>query len=53
MIGGTSAEANLKAVKKMASTGAYDELPTEGNALGQAFRDVEWENKIQKNLSRK
>ena len=47
VIGGTSAEANLKAVK-MASTGAYDELPTEGNALGQAFRDVEWENKIQK-----
>ena len=47
MIGGTSTEANLKAVK-LASTGAYDELPTEGNELGQAFRDLEWEAKIQK-----
>ena len=47
VIGGTSAEANLKAVK-LASTGAYDELPTEGNELGQAFRDLEWEAKIQK-----
>lgn len=46
VVGGTSAEANLKAVK-MASAGYYDELPTEGNAGGQAFRDVEWENKIQ------
>ncbi|HRN42151.1 MAG TPA: fumarate hydratase [Vicingus sp.] len=47
VIGGTSAEANLKAVK-LASTGYYDELPTEGNMGGQAFRDLEWENKIQK-----
>lgn len=46
VIGGTSAEANLKAVK-MASTGYYDELPTEGNEHGQAFRDIEWENKVQ------
>ena len=45
VIGGTSAEANLKAVK-MASTGYYDELPTEGNEHGQAFRDLEWEKKI-------
>ncbi|MBK21702.1 MAG: fumarate hydratase [Flavobacteriales bacterium] len=47
VVGGTSAEANLKAVK-MASAGYYDELPTEGNLGGQAFRDLEWENKIQK-----
>lgn len=46
VIGGTSAEANLKAVK-MASAGYYDELPTEGNMGGQAFRDSEWEEKVQ------
>ena len=32
----------------MASAGYYDELPTEGNIGGQAFRDIEWEKKIQK-----
>lgn len=47
VVGGTSAEANLKAVK-LASAGYYDELPTEGNMGGQAFRDTEWEDKIQK-----
>ncbi len=47
VVGGTSAEANLKAVK-LASSGYYDELPTEGNLNGQAFRDVEWEEKINK-----
>ena len=47
VIGGTSAEANLKAVK-LASAGYYDELPTEGNEGGQAFRDIEWEEKVQK-----
>ena len=46
VIGGTSAEATLKAVK-MASAGYYDELPTEGNMGGQAFRDLEWEKRIQ------
>jgi fumarate hydratase class I len=46
VIGGTSAEANLKAVK-LASAGYYDELPTEGNMGGQAFRDLEWEAKVQ------
>jgi fumarate hydratase class I len=46
VIGGTSAEANLKAVK-LASAGYYDELPTEGNMGGQAFRDLEWEEKVQ------
>jgi len=46
VIGGTSAEANLKAVK-LASAGYYDELPTEGNMGGQAFRDIAWEEKVQ------
>lgn len=45
VIGGTSAEANLMAVKK-ASAHYYDELPTQGNEGGQAFRDLEWEQKI-------
>src|ERR1035437_5381702 len=47
VIGGTSAEANLATVKK-ASTGYLDYLPTEGNIGGQAFRDLEWEQKITK-----
>jgi len=46
VIGGTSAEATLAAVKK-ASAGYYDYLPTQGNEHGQAFRDLEWEKKIQ------
>ncbi|MDM1045457.1 fumarate hydratase [Myroides sp. 1354] len=46
VIGGTSAEANLAAVKK-ASAGYYDHLPTSGNMGGQAFRDIEWEKKLQ------
>ena len=46
VIGGTSAEATLSAVKK-ASAGYYDNLPREGNQLGQAFRDIEWESKIE------
>lgn len=45
VIGGTSAEATLAAVKK-ASAGYYDHLPTEGNEGGQAFRDLEWEEKV-------
>lgn len=45
VVGGTSAEANLKHVK-LASTKYYDELPTEGNEYGQAFRDLEMENKL-------
>ena len=47
VIGGTSAEANLKTVK-LASTKYYDALPTEGNDGGQAFRDIELEKKILK-----
>jgi fumarate hydratase, class I len=46
VIGGTSAEANLKAVKE-ASAGYLDQLPTTGNAAGRAFRDTEWEQKIE------
>lgn len=46
VIGGTSAEANLAAVKK-ASAGYYDHLPTSGNMGGQAFRDLEWEKRVQ------
>jgi fumarate hydratase class I len=45
VIGGTSAETNLKTVK-LASTGYLDGLPTEGNASGQAFRDVELEKQL-------
>ena len=45
VIGGTSAEATLAAVKK-ASAGYYDQLPTQGNEGGQAFRDLEWEEKV-------
>jgi fumarate hydratase, class I len=45
VIGGTSAEANLSAVKK-ASAGYFDELPTEGNMNGQAFRDLAWEKRV-------
>lgn len=45
VVGGTSAEANLKHVK-LATTKYYDALPTKGNEHGQAFRDVEMEDKL-------
>ncbi len=45
VIGGTSAEANLKYVK-LASTKYLDSLPTTGNDLGRGFRDVELEKKL-------
>ncbi|MCC6525675.1 MAG: fumarate hydratase [Polyangiaceae bacterium] len=45
VVGGTSAEACLKTVK-LASTKYYDALPTEGNAHGVAFRDLELEAKL-------
>ena len=47
VIGGTSAETNLKTVK-LASTKYYDELPTSGNEHGRAFRDLELEARLQK-----
>jgi fumarate hydratase class I len=47
VIGGTSAEATLKTVKE-ASAGYLDNLPVSGNDAGRAFRDIEWEKKIEK-----
>jgi len=44
-IGGTSADACLKTVK-LASTKYYDGLPTQGGAVGQAFRDLELEQRL-------
>ncbi len=45
VIGGTSAEMNLATVKK-ASVKYLDNLPTEGNELGHAFRDLELEKQL-------
>jgi fumarate hydratase class I len=45
VVGGTSAEATLKTVK-LASARSLDELPREGNAGAQAFRDVELEQRL-------
>ncbi|MBR5898139.1 MAG: fumarate hydratase [Muribaculaceae bacterium] len=45
VIGGTSAEMNLATVKK-ASVKYYDNLPTEGNELGHAFRDIQLEQQL-------
>ncbi len=47
VIGGTSAEYTLKTVK-LASCHYLDDLPTEGNAHGRAFRDLDLEEKIHK-----
>jgi len=47
VIGGTSAEMNLKTVK-LASTRYLDDLPTEGSDSGHAFRDIEMEREIHK-----
>lgn len=47
VIGGTSAETNLKVVK-LASAKHYDSLPTKGNEGGQAFRDLDMEAKLLK-----
>lgn len=45
VIGGTSAEKNLEVVKK-ASVKYLDSLPTKGNELGHAFRDIELEKEL-------
>jgi fumarate hydratase class I len=45
VIGGTSAEKNLEVVKK-ASVKYLDSLPTQGNELGHAFRDIELEKQL-------
>jgi len=45
VIGGTSAELNLKTVK-LASCRFLDALPTEGNRYGQAYRDCGFEEEV-------
>ncbi len=45
VIGGTSAEMNLKTVK-LASCRYYDSLPTQGNDRGQAYRDTALEEQV-------
>jgi fumarate hydratase, class I len=45
VIGGTSAEMNLKTVK-LASCRYLDGLPAQGNTFGQAFRDREFEQEV-------
>ncbi|WMY75290.1 class I fumarate hydratase [Buttiauxella selenatireducens] len=45
VVGGLSADQALK-VAKLASTKYYDNLPTEGNELGQAFRDTALETAL-------
>jgi fumarate hydratase class I len=47
VIGGTSAEMTLKTVK-LASCRYLDDLPTEGNSKGRAFRDTALEAEIHK-----
>ena len=47
VVGGTSAEANLKTVK-LASTGYLDNLPEIGDMSGRAFRDKQLEEQILK-----
>jgi fumarate hydratase class I len=51
VVGGTSAETNLKAVK-LATAGSLDNLPTRGSDTGHAFRDLELEHQLL-NVSRK
>ncbi|WP_119308628.1 fumarate hydratase [Cohaesibacter haloalkalitolerans] len=46
-VGGLSAELNLKTTK-LASAHYYDELPTEGSEMANAFRDLEMEEEILK-----
>jgi fumarate hydratase class I len=45
VIGGTSAEFNLKTVK-LATTKYLDNLPTQGSESGHAFRDLQLEDEI-------
>ena len=47
VIGGTSAELNLKTVK-LATARYLDDLPTEGSEFGHAFRDLQLEDEILK-----
>jgi fumarate hydratase class I len=45
VIGGTSAEHTLK-VAKLASARYLDDLPHHGGTKGNAYRDLEWEEKV-------
>ncbi|MCP4669328.1 MAG: fumarate hydratase, partial [Deltaproteobacteria bacterium] len=45
VVGGTSAEANLKTVK-LATAGYLDQLPSTGNRQGRAFRDGDLEEEL-------
>lgn len=45
VIGGTSAETNLKTVK-LASAKYLDSLPTSGNEYGRSFRDLDMEKEL-------
>ena len=45
VVGGTSAEANLKTVK-LASAGYLDDLPDKGDETGRGFRDMQLEQQI-------
>ncbi|MGR3220554.1 MAG: fumarate hydratase [Candidatus Anammoxibacter sp.] len=47
VVGGTSAEMNLKSVK-LTSAGYLDRLPTKGNQFGHAFRDIKLEEELLK-----
>ncbi|MCP4352015.1 MAG: fumarate hydratase [Desulfobacterales bacterium] len=47
VVGGTSAEMNLKTVK-LASAGYLDRLPTKGSETGHGFRDPELEDQLLK-----
>lgn len=47
VVGGTSAEENIKMVK-YASAGYLDHLPTSGNEGGRAFRDLAMEKQVEK-----
>lgn len=47
VVGGTSADAVMKTVK-LATAKELDNLPTEGNEHGQAFRDIELEDRLLK-----
>jgi fumarate hydratase class I len=47
VVGGTSAETTLNTVME-ASAGYFDNLPLTGNESGRAFRDLEWEKKIER-----
>lgn len=46
VVGGTSAETNLKTVK-LASCGYYDNLPEAGNEHGRAYRDKDLEAQVE------